>query len=156
MPIVTDPREPMPRAPVWLGTAGLIPFVVLTSALYALPEGYTPVLLVWLTAYAAVALSFVGAIHWGAAMVHERMAEADRGVFMAWSVVPALAGWMALLLPAKGGLLLLGATFVVHYAADRQFAQRFALPRWYLRLRGGLTAIVVLCLILAVARITQH
>ena len=89
-------------------------------------------------------------------MVHEHMSEADRSVFMAWSVVPALAGWIAVLLPAKAGLLLLGATFAVHYAADRQFAQRFALPRWYLRLRGGLTAIVVLCLILAVARIARH
>jgi hypothetical protein len=152
---MTDPREPMPRAPVWLGTAGLVPFVVLTSALYALHDGNTPVLLVWLTAYGAVTLSFVGAIHWGVAMVHQQMPDSERGVFMAWSVVPALAGWIALLLPAKAGLLLLGATFTVHYAADRQFAQRFKLPRWYLPLRGGLTAIVVLCLILAVVRIAR-
>ena len=151
-----NPHDQIPRAPVWLGTAGLLPFVVLTSALYALPEGNTPVLLVWLTAYAAVVLSFVGAVHWGAAMVYERMPEADRGVFMAWSVVPALAGWVALLLPAKTGLLLLAASFAVHYAADRQFAQRFALPRWYLRMRGGLTAVVVLCLVLAVVRLAQQ
>jgi Protein of unknown function (DUF3429) len=153
---MTGPHEQIPRAPVWLGTAGLVPFVVLTSALYALPEGNTPVVLVWLTAYAAVVLSFVGAIHWGVAMVHEQMPDADRGVFMAWSVVPALAGWMALLLPAKTGLLLLGASFAVHYAVDRQFATRFALPRWYLHLRGGLTAVVVLCLVLAVVRLAQH
>ena len=153
---MANPHDQIPRAPVWLGTAGLLPFVVLTSALYALPEGNTPVLLVWLTAYAAVVLSFVGAVHWGAAMVHERMPEADRGVFMAWSVVPALAGWVALLLPAKTGLLLLAASFAVHYAADRQFAQRFALPRWYLRMRGGLTAVVVLCLVLAVVRLAQQ
>ena len=82
--------------------------------------------------------------------------EAERGVFMTWSVVPALAGWVALLLPAKAGLLLLGATFAVHYAADRQFAQRFALPRWYLRLRGGLTAVVILCLVLAAVRLAQQ
>jgi hypothetical protein len=155
-PNMTDPDDPIPRAPFWLGTAGLVPFVVLTSALYALPDGNTPMVLVWLTAYAAVILSFVGAIHWGVAMVHEQMPEAERGVFMAWSVVPALAGWVALLLPAKTGLLLLGATFAVHYAADRQFAQRFALPRWYLRLRGGLTAVVILCLVLAAVRLAQQ
>jgi hypothetical protein len=151
-----NPFDQIPRAPVWLSTAGLVPFVVLTSALYALPTGNTPVILVWLTAYAAVVLSFVGAIHWGVAMVHEEMVDSDRAVFMAWSVVPALAGWAALLLPAKTGLLLLGATFAVHYAADRQLAQRFALPRWYLRLRGGLTSVVVLCLVLAVVRIAQQ
>lgn len=153
---MTDPREQIPRAPFWLGTAGLVPFVVLTSALYALPEANAPVLLLWLTGYAAVVLSFVGAIHWGVAMVHARMPEAERGVYMAWSVVPALAGWMGLLLPAEGGLLLLGAAFAVHYAVDRQFAQRFELPRWYLRLRGGLTSVVVLCLLFSLVRIARY
>jgi hypothetical protein len=151
----SDRDDPIPRAPFWLGATGLIPFVVLTSSLYALPEANRPVMLYWLTAYAAVILSFVGAIHWGVAMVHERMRDADRGVFMAWSAVPAAAAWVALLLPAKTGLLLLAATFVVHYAADRQFAQRFALPAWYLRLRGGLTAVVVLCLIVALAHVAR-
>ena len=75
-------------------------------------------------------------------MVHEQMPR------RAWRVHglgrgAALAGWMGLLLPAKEAGLLLGATFAVHYAADRQFAQRFAL-RYYLRLRGGLR-VVVLC-----------
>jgi hypothetical protein len=153
---MTDPHEQIPRAPFWLGTAGLVPFVVLTSALYALPAVNAPVVLLWLISYAAVVLSFVGAIHWGVAMVHAQVPEAERGVFMAWSVVPALAGWMGLLLPAEAGLLLLGATFVVHYAADRQFAQRFALPRWYLRLRGGLTGVVVLCLLFSLARIARY
>jgi hypothetical protein len=60
---MTDPREQIPRAPFWLGTAGLVPFVVLTSALYALPKVNAPVVLVWLISYAAVVLSFVGAIH---------------------------------------------------------------------------------------------
>ena len=149
-----DP-DPIPRPAFWLGTSGLVPFVVLTSALYALPDGNNPVLVVWLSAYGAVVLSFVGGIHWGVAMVHQRMRESDRTVFMAWSVVPVLAGWASLLLPAKTGLLLMASSFVVHYAADRQLAQRFALPAWYLRLRGGLTAVVVLCLIMGVVRLAR-
>jgi len=52
-------------------------------------------------------------------------------------------------------MLLMALTFAVQYAADRQFAQRFHLPAWYLRLRTGLTAVVVLCLLLAVARLAQ-
>ena len=96
-------------------------------------------------------LSYVGALHWGIAMVHAQMREAERTLYMAWSVVPALAGWVSLLLPAKTGLLLMAATFAVHFAADFQLAQRFALPGWYVRLRGGLTAVVVLCLLLAMA-----
>ncbi len=149
-----DP-DPIPRTAFWLGTSGLVPFIVLTSALYALPGGSRPMLVFWLSAYSAVMLSFVGAIHWGAAMVHTEMRESDRGVFMTWSVVPALAAWFSLLLPEKTGLLLMAATFAVHYAADRQFTQRFRLPPWYVRLRGGLTAVVVLCLVLAVVRLAQ-
>jgi hypothetical protein len=144
--------EPIPRPALWLGTGGLVPFVVLASALFAMPDHTRPQLLFWLTAYAAVILSFVGAVHWGIAMVHGQMQEGDRTVFMAWSVVPALAAWAALLLPADTGLLLMAATFAVHFAADRQLGQRFALPPWYLRLRAGLTVVVVLCLLLAIVQ----
>src|SRR5688572_1868234 len=144
--------EPIPRPALWLGTGGLVPFVLLASAFFALPAHMRPQLLYWLTAYAAVILSFVGAVHWGIAMVHAQMQDSDRVVFMAWSVVPALAAWAALLLPADTGLLLMAATFAVHFAADRQLAQRFALPSWYLRLRASLTTVVVLCLLLAIVQ----
>ena len=149
-----DP-DPIPRPAFWLGTVGLVPFVVLASALYALPQSATPMLVVWLSAYGAVILSFVGAVHWGVALIHPQMREADRALFMTWSVVPALAAWAALLLPDKTGLLLMAASFVVHYAADYQLAQRFALPAWYLKLRAGLTAVVVLCLIMSIVRLAR-
>lgn len=148
--------DPIPRVAFWLGTAGLVPFVVLVSALYAMPGGNVPFLLNWLTGYSSVTLSFVGAVHWGVALVHPRMRESDRFVFMTWSVVPALTAWAALLLPAKSGLLLTAASFAVHYAADRQLGQRFGLVGWYLRLRAGLTTIVVLCLIMAVLRLATR
>jgi hypothetical protein len=144
-----DDHDSIPRTAFWLGTAGLVPFVVLTSALYALPAPHAPVLMLYLTAYGAVILSFVGAVHWGVAMVHPQMRESERSVFMAWSVVPALAAWVALLMPASTAVLLMAITFVAQYAADRQFAFRFRLPHWYLKLRGGLTAVVVLCLVVA-------
>jgi hypothetical protein len=148
-------RDPIPRTAFWLGTSGLLPFIVLTGGLYALPNESAPWLVNWLSSYAAVILSFVGAVHWGLALVHPRLKDSDRPVFMAWSVVPALAAWLALLMPPRTGMLLMALTFAVQYAADRQFAQRFDLPAWYLRLRTGLTAVVVLCLLLAVARLAQ-
>ncbi len=150
-----DDRDPIPRTALWLSTAGLIPFVVCTSALFAMPGSMTPTLVFWLIGYAAVILGFVGAVHWGCALVHPKMGEADRGLVMAWSVVPALAGWASLLLPPQTGLLLLAAAFAVQYGADRQLAQRFVLPGWYVKLRGGLSAVVVLCLLFALARIAR-
>lgn len=141
-----EDRTPIPKAPFWLTTGGLVPFVVMAGATWALPEAYTPTLLFWLTSYAAVILSFLGALHWGISMLHPDMTEHDQSVFMAWSVVPALVGWVSLLMPVRTGLLLLIATFVIQYAADRQLAQRFRVPSWYLGLRIGLTSVAVLSL----------
>jgi len=146
---------PIPKAPLWLGTAGLFPFVALASAIWALPELYLQTLLSALVSYGAVVLSFAGALHWGFAMLHPEMSERDRTVFMTWSVVPALVGWISIWAPPKTGLLLLIASFGIQYAADRQLAQRFTLPSWYLPLRGGLTAVVVLCLLLALVHLAR-
>lgn len=153
---MADPPASIPPAALWLGAGGLLPFVVLTGALYATPEANGTIFLFWLTAYAASILSFVGAIHWGIALAHPSMSASDRGVFMTWSVVPALAAWAALLLPARTGVLLMVATFVVHYAADYQLAQRFVLPAWHLRLRAALTAVAVACLLLVVLWLARH
>ena len=87
---------PMPKTPFLLGTGGLVPFVVLSGATWAAPEAYTPTLLFWLSSYAALIASFLGAVHWGAALLHPAMSEQDRSVFMTWSIVPAMAGWVSL------------------------------------------------------------
>jgi len=150
-----DRRRSIPKTPLWLGTGGLVPFVMLASATWAMPEAYTPTLLFWLTSYAAVVLSFAGAVHWGIALLHPDMSEQDQSVFMTWSVVPALVGWVSLLMPSKTGLLLLIASYVIQYAADRQLAQRFRIPAWYLRLRTGLTSVAVLCLGLALVHLAR-
>ena len=44
-----DPSGSIPRTTFWLGTVGLVPFVVLTSALFAMPDQTRPQLLetVW-------------------------------------------------------------------------------------------------------------
>ena len=65
---------PVPAVPLWLGASGLIPFILLAGALWISPVDYHPVLHDWIRTYAAVILSFIGAIHWGVAMVHRDMA----------------------------------------------------------------------------------
>lgn len=147
---------PMPKTPFVLGATGLAPFIVLSGAVWGAPEAYTAVLLFWLSSYAAVIAGFLGAVHWGVVLLHPAMAEQDRGVFMTWSVVPAIAAWVSLLMPIKTGLLMLIAIYAIQFAADRQLAARFNMPDWYLRLRGGLTPVAVLCLALALAQLLRH
>lgn len=146
------PPAPIPSVPLWLGAGGLIPFVILTGAVWISDEAYRIMAYEWLRTYAAVVLSFVGALHWGFAILHPKMSPQERNIVMAWSVVPALVAWLALLAPLRHGLAVTAAMFALHYAMDRAFTQRFELPDWYLRLRGGLTVVVIACLALAAIR----
>ncbi len=146
---MNTPDSSRPVAVTWLGYGGLLPFAL--TALGVLLDA--PHRLFWqqaLLAYGAVILSFVGALHWGFAMAEHDPVDA-RGRF-AWSVVPALAGWVALLLPmvwAQGYALaavVLIAAFVAHYIQDRQLARQRTLLDWYLPLRLRLSSMACLCL----------
>lgn len=151
MPKYPQPM-PVPTVPLWLGAGGLIPFIVLTGAVWITDEPHRILAYEWLRTYAAVILSFVGAVHWGFAMLHPKMTEADRNVVMGWSVVPGLVAWLALLAPLRHGLAITAAMFALHYAMDRALVQRFDFPDWYIRLRGGLTIVVVVCMAVVAIR----
>lgn len=139
---------PVPALPRFLGAAGIIPFLALAVLSWVQGPHQSPSLFA-LTAYGAVILSFVGALHWAFAMITEGLTERERNRHYLWSVVPALLGWVALLLPPVAALLSLVAGFCSHYLLDRLLAARAALPPWYLPLRLGLTLTVSLALLLA-------
>jgi len=81
----------LPPAAAWMGYLGLLPFFATALGVWIGPVWLAG----WLLAYGAIILSFVGAIHWGLVMGR---GEASAAVFQA-SVVPALVGWAALLVP---------------------------------------------------------
>jgi hypothetical protein len=132
------PCCPLPVWPRRLGAAGALPFLLL-GVLSWIEGPWQSELRFALLANGAVILSFVGALHWAFAMLVPDMAETDRNRAYAWSVIPALLGWVALLLPPSltSFLLLLG--FWSHFAQDFRLARRIALPDWYLPLRLSLT-----------------
>jgi len=135
-----------PALVTWLGMGGLIPFVGLTVA--AMFNGTAQGWLVRaLLDYAAVILSFVGAIHWGFAMsLPDLEPRLQRGLFV-WSVVPSLLAWVFLLLPplVAGIGFIIG--FIAHLLRDLNLARHASLPRWYLPLRLRLTTVASLCLL---------
>lgn len=144
------PDAALPRSVAWLGYGGLVPFLFLAPA--SILDGNHAVY--WangLFAYGAIILSFVGALHWGYALSlgasSTEAARARRDACFAWSVVPALMAWLALLLPPLLASLLLIAGFIAHYRQDRRLAAVALLPAWYLPLRLRLS--VVACLGLA-------
>ena len=99
-----------------------------------------------LLTYGAVILSFVGALHWGFAMVHPGASGPVTGKLFIWSVVPSLLGWVALLLEPTVGAAFLIAGFLGHYGQDLRLTRILPLPSWYLPLRLQLTTVACLCL----------
>ena len=137
-----------PATAVWLGTAGLIPFV--TGALYLTlgPLIYAQVVFNALIGYGAIILSFMGAVHWGLAL---RATESEApGYWFCVSVVPSLVGWAAVLVALFGGhliaLILLAAGFIGVYLLDLSSISQGIAPPWYRKLRLPLTVVVVSCL----------
>ena len=139
----------LPRTVAWLGYGGLLPFLALTPA-SLLDHHHGAVWSDALYAYGAIILSFIGALHWGLAMSLRELTERQRSAWFAWSVVPALIAWPAVLFspPLAAPLLVFG--FIAHYLQDRRLARQATLPGWYLPLRLRLSSVAVVCLIAGV------
>lgn len=134
-------------ASAWLlGAAGLIPFVGLAGVLAhggILPKGEAAQALLL---YGAVILSFMGGVQWGLTM---RADAAAPVVGFVASVVPALAGWFAVLLaPPDVAMLVIAATFCALLGYDTLTIGWGWTPRWYAALRFPLTVVAVLSLAL--------
>jgi len=131
-----------------LGFGGLIPFVGLALASWVVPPAHHPDVLRALTAYAAAIASFVGALHWGAAMHQHHVPAAP---LLVWGVMPSLVAWVALLLAPLSGLLTLALLLGLCYGVDHRMYPRLGLSRWLpLRLRLTGTACMS-CLVAALS-----
>ena len=137
----------VPPAALWPGLAGLLPFIACALLPLATDPAWHPLLQQALVAYGAVILTFIGAIHWGVALMAPP--HPGRAVLFGWSVVPAFWGWLALFPSFVASLTMLGAGFIVQFAADYRAAGEFGLPAWYLAFRSLLTSGVLLSLLLA-------
>lgn len=129
-----------------LGYGGLTPFVFFGTAAWFGAGDWQVFALHALAVYAAVILSFLGAIHWGLSL-----ADPSHRVFglagPAWAVMPSIAAWAALLLPKTAGLIVLLLLFPLVLWVDRASLRATPLPPRYLTLRGHLTLGAVLFLL---------
>ena len=128
--------------PKILGYSGLIPFITFSIGSW-LPSPYHSYSVTILISYAAIILSFMGAIHWGAAMANK---EKTHNRYYLTSIIPALAAWLSLLVPEIFSLfiLLTGFALLISYDIAVEKSQDF--PAWYIPMRIRLTIIVLLCL----------
>ncbi len=125
-----------------LGYAGLIPFIVFSIGSWLSLPMITDATYI-LIAYAAIILSFMGAIHWGVAMANS---EPNNTRYFIASVIPALSAWLALLIPQSYAIILLMIGFITLIIYDWSVEKSQRLPDWYIPLRNKLTTVVVICL----------
>jgi len=142
----------LPKSALIMGYAGLIPFILLT-VLIIFDIQFADIgkdkLIFLLQTYAAVIISFIGAVHWGVALVKEEEVETSLNTnsFYLYSVMPALLAWLSLFV--QQWTFFIQATIVIAlYVIDR--SKLFSLLSVnYARLRLHLTSVVCICLLIA-------
>ena len=97
-----------------LGYAGLIPFIIFSIGSWIeIPHLHNTIYV--LITYAAIILSFMGAIHWGMAM---SKTDNKQNKYFITSVIPALAAWFSLLIPEFFSLIVLLTGFILLISYD--------------------------------------
>ncbi|PZF78695.1 DUF3429 domain-containing protein [Aestuariivirga litoralis] len=138
----------IPAPALWLGLAGLIPFLAGAASQWAsLPLLPAETGLKLVIVYAAIILSFLGGIRWGTAI--GPYDQGRQALEFSASVLGSLAGLAAAFLPPIPALALLIAGFLMQGLWDVMSADAGRLPAWFGRLRMILTAGAVVSLIAA-------
>ena len=141
----------IPRAPLLLGIAGLLPFFWGAATLFSGdlaawgvrslgPRFVAPFVLL---NYGQVILAFMSGVLWGFAT---RAHGSRAGVGYALSVIPALWAFITVGAGPAASALYLIAGFVGILFLDWSFWRQGLAPEWWMRLRVLLSAVVVACL----------
>ena len=119
------------------GALALLPFVVGAALVWFVRPDARAHVAAALSAYAAVVIAFLGGIHWGFGFVH---ALPEPRLFI-WGVVPALAAFVAVLMPPNAGLVIHGVVLAACYLVDRKVYPVHGAARWLtLRFRLSVAA----------------
>ena len=152
--IEDSPDQPAthPHTIAWaqrLGYAGLLPFAGALVLLFAGNQAVAELALNSLLAYAAVILTFVGALHWSSALLGRN--DTSSVSLLVISVLPSLVAWLCLLIPVAEGLLLMALAYLAVYSFDRSAWRDL---QWFVRLRTHLTIGALSCLLSGWLRVT--
>ena len=132
----------------FLGFAGLIPFIALSLGCLLVQRDWLPVLVSGQLSYGVAILSFLGGVHWGAALLCSEVSSTRTRLALLWGVTPSLIGVAAAQLLIGLGFAVMTAGFVTVYLIDKRLYAWYQMPDWMLVLRFRLTCVVVAALAL--------
>ncbi|XP_061540006.1 transmembrane protein 69-like isoform X2 [Phycodurus eques] len=134
-----------PKPALWLGFAGLIPFVA-PPLFMGVTESYLPEFAYAQVAYAASIVSFLGGARWGFALPDSSPAKPD-WINLSNSVIPSLLAWVTMLMadsivPAAT-MVIMALGISLHY--DLSLLPTY--PSWFKALRAILTMVAFFSLV---------
>lgn len=138
-----------PSAPAWVlryGRLGLLPFIAPGLAALVWPDTAAVGGLA-LAVYAALILSFLGGGRWG---IEVSSTDVDSRI-ISLAMLPTLAGFALLMLPAEARGWQLAGLAAAHVVQGFWDLRSSNLPVWYAGLRGQLTVAAVAGLLLGVS-----
>ncbi|XP_042339743.1 transmembrane protein 69-like [Plectropomus leopardus] len=134
-----------PKPALYLGFAGLLPFVAPTL-LMGVTENYYPELAYAQLAYGASIISFLGGARWGFTLPESSPAKPD-WINLANSVVPSLLAWVSMLMSdnivSTATMVIMGLAVSLHY--DLSLLPTY--PSWFKALRATLTIVAFISLV---------
>lgn len=142
-------EKDVPPAAGWLGGLGVVPFIAFAALAVLAPSPWAALAVQALGLYGAVILSFLGGIQWGLAIGGPQVSGGTDVSFprLTVSIMPALMGWCALMLPWAYGFILLVCAFALVLVVDLRATRENRAPAWYPRLRWPLTLTAIAALI---------
>ncbi len=132
----------VPTPALILGLAGLAPFLLGAGAMALGSPTVVVNAYLHLLRYAAIILTYIGAVHWGLAVA----AGETRWWWYAVSILPALVAW--LVVSVAGPVFQFGVMAIAYFVVfmvDLRAVEAGLAPRWYANLRKFLTIAVLLC-----------
>ena len=134
-----------PLFPLLFGIGGAAPFIFLSLVIWTFTYELKLIALYNLINYSVLILSFIGAVHWGAAMVRN-----DKGYkSYLLSITPALLSWfliMGFIVNYMIIFIILIILYLFLFFIDIKAVREKKLPQWYLPMRKFITIIVLISL----------
>lgn len=158
---MSDENKALPKMALYLGYGGLIPFVALSVCVivgYDI-QGFLSISAeTWLAIYAAVIISFLGAIHWGVVIAMPNiLSESEANSLLVYSIVPSLLAWLSFLFKMPNTLFILGILVLFCFLGDYLLLFKkleSGLSKGFVKLRLHLTVVVSVCLIASAIKLS--
>ena len=98
--------------------------------------------------YGIAILSFLGGVHWGAALACPHLSLEQTKRALIWGVVPAMIAFCSLMMDPGFAFVVLVLGIAGAYQVDKRLYDWYRMPDWFLQLRLKLTWVVTSALVL--------